>query len=87
MPEPFLSTDPTDFAPARVALGAARAKLRNRERPEPVLALVGAAALLALSTLGFATAVIIGPPDSFAQTVNGRADPSALYSHAPHTRR
>ena len=48
--------------PAGVVLGLARAKLRRPVRRQPLWRLLGAAAFLAVTSLGLAAVIILGPP-------------------------
>jgi hypothetical protein len=58
----FLEDPPVAPARAAVAIRAARAKLNIPPRRGSLWPLMGAAALAALTALGLATAVILGPP-------------------------
>lgn len=49
-------------SPAAVALGLARAKLKRPVPRQPMWSLVGAAALLAATSLTLAAVMILGPP-------------------------
>ena len=60
--ELFLERPPAMPPRAAIAIRAARAKLNAPPRPGSIWPVLGAAALMAASALGFAAAVIVGLP-------------------------